>query len=414
MSRLLNVGGGSKEAPLPSRYEGWEQVLLDVRPAPTVDLVADALWLGTIAEVADSFDGVWCSHALEHFYLHDVPQVLAGFHHALRDHGSVHIVVPDVGLVAKRIAEGAGLDDVAYESAAGPITWGDMLHGYGPDLATSGNDHYAHKTAFTEARLRRVLEEAGFADVQVTADETLMHVEAIGFKGGHAPLEVIPGSVVLGWLPQPIAGTTVVQQTFFDSFFAYVTHDTAHRKAFLGYVQVGTGYIASARDTVCAKFLTTQGEWLLMLDWDVTFSPECVYELLDAADPKERPIIAGCYVTFFGEGSKLRPCWMLAGEDGQQYAPDELRVGEIIECATVGMGFTLIHRSVLEAMQRVYSLEDNWAFFGHDMIGGVRTGEDVTFCNRARKLGFTSWGHGGVLLGHTKAKTFVPSDIAER
>lgn len=221
------------------------------------------------------------------------------------------------------------------------------------------------------------------------------------------------GRVVVGWLAQPIAGTTVVQQGFFDSFFSFVTHDTGNRRVFAGYTVISTGYIASGRDTMCEKFLAgSDAEWLMMIDWDISFSPDAVYALLDAADPKKRPIISGAYATFFGEGATLRPCWMVK-QGEQDYVPAEgIEVGKIIECTTVGMGFTLIHRSVLELMAKLYA-NDPWHFFGHDVINDSRVGEDMTFCSRARRIGFSVWGHGGVLLGHTKAKTFLISDIAD-
>lgn len=219
-------------------------------------------------------------------------------------------------------------------------------------------------------------------------------------------------SLIIGWLGQPFAGTTVLQTGFFDSFFSFVTHDTGDRQVFAGYTHIDTGYIASGRDEMCRKFLTTDADWLLMVDWDVTFTPEAVYALLDAADPTNRPIIAGCYVTFFGSDAQLRPCWMVS-KDGEDYVPPTtLDVGEIIECSMVGMGFTLIHRKVLETLGLLYR-EDPWHWFGHDIINNSRVGEDLTFCSRARKAGFTVWGHGGVLLGHTKCKTFIPSDIAD-
>lgn len=204
-----------------------------------------------------------------------------------------------------------------------------------------------------------------------------------------------------------------MQQGFFDSFYAFLTYDTNNRKVFGGYTICGTGYIASGRDMLCQKFITTNAEWLMMVDWDITFTPESVYALLDAADPIERPIIAGCYVTWFGDGDPvLRPCWMQE-RDGEEFvAPAGLEVGRVVECTTVGMGFTLIHRSVLESLAELHA-DDPWRYFGHDIIGESRVGEDLTFCKRARNAGFSVWGHGGVLLGHTKAKTFVAADIAD-
>lgn len=217
--------------------------------------------------------------------------------------------------------------------------------------------------------------------------------------------------VVFGWLPQPIGGMSVIQQNFFDSFYQFVTYDTNNRKIFGGYTFCATGYIPSGRNTLVQTFLDrTEGDWLLMLDWDISFEPQQVYDLIDAADPKKRPIISGVYVTYFGEDSLLRPCWM-AREGDEEYVPvSEFTPGKIIPLTVCGMGFTLMHRSALEKMEKAYK-DDPWPWFGHDNVAGSRTGEDLTFCKRARDIGLTVWGHGGILLGHTKAKTLQAADM---
>lgn len=218
------------------------------------------------------------------------------------------------------------------------------------------------------------------------------------------------GKVVLGWLAQPICGTSVIQQGFFDSFLSFVAMDSSDRHLYGGYIAMSGGYIAAQRDNLVGYFLDkTSSEWLLMLDWDITYSPDSVYALLDAADPVEKPIISGCYVTFFGGGNLLRPCWM----QGDPPVPvDGVNLGEVEEMSVVGMGFTLMHRGVLEAMRERY-IADPLRWFGHDIIGNDRVGEDVTFCSRARRMGYKVWGHGGVLLGHTKARTLVVPDIGD-
>ena len=225
------------------------------------------------------------------------------------------------------------------------------------------------------------------------------------------------GKIVVAWLPQPICGTTVVQQGFFDSFVKFVTHDGFNRKVFGGYTVVNTGYIASARDKCCTHFLSTDHEWLLFLDWDITYTPEDIYALLDSADPIERPIIGGVYVTFMGaDPVTLRPCFMIETEQQEYTAAAGITVGEIVQCSSIGMGFTLIHRSVLEKMTEVFK-DDPWHYFGHDIIADtqdghlVRCGEDMTFANRVRGLGFTIWANCGVMLGHTKAKEFRAGDM---
>lgn len=220
-------------------------------------------------------------------------------------------------------------------------------------------------------------------------------------------------SIILGWVPQPIAGAQVVQQPFFDSVYRLLQEDARDRQEVTGYTHASCGYIPASRNVLMEKFLESTAEWMLMLDWDVTFTTQDVYTLLDAADPVRRPIIGGTYVTYMGPENLLRPCWLALPqtEDGFGYHPvNEFEVGRIYELATVGMGFTLIHRSVGEAMEKAHA-DDPWHWFGHDQINESRTGEDLTFCSRARALGFKSFGHGGVLLGHTKACELHPADM---
>ena len=159
--RFLNVGGGSKAAPLPAHFSGWEHVLLDIQPRTDVDLAMDARNLADLPP--EAFDAVYCSHNLEHYYAHDVPRVLAGFAHVLKRGGFVEIRVPDIEAVLRAMTEG-GLDiaDPLYVSPAGPVSVHDVLYGFGAEMAR-GNEYYAHKTGFTDRSLRQALGAAGFA-----------------------------------------------------------------------------------------------------------------------------------------------------------------------------------------------------------------------------------------------------------
>ena len=221
------------------------------------------------------------------------------------------------------------------------------------------------------------------------------------------------GGLLLAWVPQPITGAQVVQQPFFDSIFKFMHDDAQGRNICTGYSHASLGYIPASRNELMNQWMKNEAEWMLMLDWDISFTTEDVYTLLDAADPVEKPIIGGTYVTYMGGDNRLRPCWLALDDDaGPGYHPvNEFTMGGIYELATIGMGFTLIHRNVLEALAEDYK-DSDWKWFGHDVINGTHVGEDLTFCTRARAAGFSSWGHGGVLVGHTKAKTLHPTDMA--
>jgi len=101
MKRFLNVGGNNKSLAVPEVYAGWEHVLLDIDPIGKPDIVCDARELTTLD--VEPFDAIYCSHNLEHYYAHDVPKVLAGFLHLLKDDGFIDIRVPDIKAVMEMV-----------------------------------------------------------------------------------------------------------------------------------------------------------------------------------------------------------------------------------------------------------------------------------------------------------------------
>jgi SAM-dependent methyltransferase len=182
--RLLNVGGNTKAIPLPPRYAEFEHVLLDIDPTGGADIVCDARDLSALEP--KQFDAVYCSHNLEHYYRHDVPCVLAGFLHVLKDGAFAHIRVPDVQEVMKITTErGLDIDDVLYQSPAGPIMVLDVIYGYSVEIERSGQDFFAHKTGFTQKSLRQALSKAGFSTVDVGTGN--LEINAIAFKGTPDP-----------------------------------------------------------------------------------------------------------------------------------------------------------------------------------------------------------------------------------
>lgn len=184
MRKVLNVGGNSKSIPLPPQYAGFEHLLLDIDPKGSPDIVCDARHLATLP--GGQFDAVYCSHNLEHYYRHDVPRVLAGFLHVLKEGGFAQIRVPDINEVMQQaVARKLDIEDFLYQSEAGPIMVLDVLYGYGVEIERSGQDFFAHKTGFTEKSLLAVLQRAGFSSVMSRTAN--MEVDALAFKGTPDP-----------------------------------------------------------------------------------------------------------------------------------------------------------------------------------------------------------------------------------
>lgn len=184
MRRVLNVGGNSKAIPLPPQYGGFEHLLLDIDPKGSPDIVCDARRLTTLA--AGQFDAVYCSHNLEHYYRHEVQGVLAGFLHVLKDGGFAHVRVPDLEEVMRVTLErGLDIDDVLYQSPAGPIMVVDVLYGWGVEIERSGEPFFAHKTGFTQKSLAKALAKAGFS--RIYGGVGGFEINAVAFKGTPDP-----------------------------------------------------------------------------------------------------------------------------------------------------------------------------------------------------------------------------------
>jgi hypothetical protein len=180
VKRVLNVGGGNKLIRISQHYDGWQHDLLDIDPAGQPDLVCDARELTKLN--GGTYDAIYCSHNLEHYYRHDGLNVVRGFHHMLNETGFAEIRVPDlVQVISALVERQLDLDDELYRSSAGPISAHDVIYGLQIQIKNSGQDFYAHKTGFTSHSLIRMLKEGGFEKVFLIDDEP-MAVHAFAFK----------------------------------------------------------------------------------------------------------------------------------------------------------------------------------------------------------------------------------------
>lgn len=196
-------------------------------------------------------------------------------------------------------------------------------------------------------------------------------------------------------------------------------YDQQHGKHWDAICQSKGPYIPLCRNEIVETFLKQRfAHWLLFLDNDVVFPADTFEALLALADPVEHPIVGGLYLTPLNTDPndprimEYLPTWTY--DAGWERAPvRSVNFDEpLMELHTCGMGCTLIHRSVLEKMRDAYP-DDPWKWYSHDLLaidGGEfqRCGEDVTFCTRARNLGFTVWGAPNVRCGHIKSHLLHP------
>jgi hypothetical protein len=158
--------------------------------------------------------------------------------------------------------------------------------------------------------------------------------------------------------------------------------------------------LADQRNELVKAFLKDGvAEWLLFLDTDIIFRPDLIQRLLHTAHARERPIVSGLYLLRIA--GKVQPAWY-----GEVRVPiSDIPSMKPLQLEACGMGCCLIHKGVLESLRDTGPNEE-WRWFAYDLdplVKGKRMGEDITFCLRARRQGFTIWGDPSIRLGHVKS-----------
>jgi hypothetical protein len=232
--------------------------------------------------------------------------------------------------------------------------------------------------------------------------------ERAGMESPGVCLAWIDGGWTSGWFAACMAGML--------SLDARLSQHIVGPKGDVIHIQ-SSPRIHEARNTVVDHFaaLEQQPEWLLMLDADMTFEPQLLYQLMATASLNEVPILGGLC---FGGGRVHEPfptIYRLEQKEvgGRRY-PSIDKVFDYPRNALVKVGATgaaclLIHRQVLAVMKEHFgTLADGRInpspWFAEGVIGpeGQSWGEDTAFCLRAHALGIPVHVHTGIKLGHMK------------
>lgn len=155
--------------------------------------------------------------------------------------------------------------------------------------------------------------------------------------------------------------------------------------------------LSRARNLLAEAYVQKYPDYthMLSVDTDMYFSPDGVKALLKA----DKPIVGGVYYGLTEYG-KFCTALKRSSEDGiYRPVPDPPTEG-CVEVDALGMGFTLVKREVMEALQPDFT--KLWPF-AETVADGRPLGEDAVFCLRAKELGFSSWLCGGARAGHVKS-----------
>lgn len=167
---------------------------------------------------------------------------------------------------------------------------------------------------------------------------------------------------------------------------------------------VGEMLIPYARERLAEGALAEGCDYLFMIDDDMLAPPDLFYKLVAhdkdivaalafTRNPDHRPVI---YETVEG----------FSHEAGKSYGftrfVNNYPRNTLVECDAVGFGAVLIKTSTFKALPQPW-------FFGME-----RTGEDITFCVKARKAGFKVFMDTSIKLGHLGTPCIITEEYSDQ
>lgn len=185
--------------------------------------------------------------------------------------------------------------------------------------------------------------------------------------------------------------------------------------------------ISDGRNSLVRDFLATDGEWLWMIDSDMGWYPQAVYDLVDSADPVARPVMGGLCFALRREGhSDLGAERTVIVPTLYEYVERPNEVGflpvaaypqdSVVRVAATGAAFLLIHRSALQRIRR--AMGEVW--FTHVLHPTGEAGkprrfsEDLSFCVRLAQLDIPVHVNTAVGTTHDKGGIFLDEETYDR
>jgi len=179
----------------------------------------------------------------------------------------------------------------------------------------------------------------------------------------------------------------------------------------------GSTPVDLARNKICKQFLETDCDALWMID-DDTIPPANFAELLSVDADIVTPIIVGAQPMPDGRLGLFNVAYIQNPAGDWRTMDWEVRDTGVMDIDAAGTGCILIKRAVIEdprmrlpghfvdvfGKDRVLEETDPPALFEikRKPNGEWLSGEDLTFCDRAKKLGYSIRLHTGVVCGHIK------------
>ena len=145
-------------------------------------------------------------------------------------------------------------------------------------------------------------------------------------------------------------------------------------------------------------------DYLLFVDSDIEFPSWGLGKLLDSG----KDVIGGMY---FKKGPPHSPLVYKYDPETMSHECIQNPPSETFECDGLGTGFLLIKKEVLvKLFDKDFVKENGFPFAFMTKPDGNDIGEDLAFCIRARKAGFSVWCDPSIPLKHVGDKHYTAKD----
>ncbi len=148
-------------------------------------------------------------------------------------------------------------------------------------------------------------------------------------------------------------------------------------------------------------------DWLLWVDSDIVLTQEALIKIWEFADKDNVPVISGVYfVSVENEQTMMMPmpCIFIDKEDYKLECIHPLPEDKLVPIDCSGMGFILMHKSIISKLKTKYPKES--LFAEENGIGDKFISEDVMFFRKLRSVGVKSYAHTGAIVQHMKRFSF--------
>lgn len=145
--------------------------------------------------------------------------------------------------------------------------------------------------------------------------------------------------------------------------------------------------ITNNRNTIVQKFLASKdADYLMMIDSDIVPPPN-ILNLCDFNKDIITPLM------FVKQKGMTIPLFLKRSKDGAYDADDYLNKSGLQETDATGTGCIIISRKALETIKHPFENV-------YDVDGVKTLGNDLYFCQKAKKAGFGIWVHLDYYAGH--------------